>query len=376
VKKQEYGNKKPLICMMCSSLDGGWGRVLINLANPFKRMEFNVHFALDDTSGSFTKHLDPGIEVYPLKTSHPVSGIPYFSRYVLRNRPDIILTAGVKHTVLSLKVRWLTRVSSKIYPTIHNTYGEAFKELKTSKYRARLKKLQKYYPHCDQIVAVSEGVNEDFCSLTGIPAELVTTIYNPIYEEEMIQRSLDPIEHPWFQHGQPPVILGAGRLVKQKNFSLLIKAFDLLRSKTKCRLVIIGEGRERELLESEAHVSDHSNDIALIGFEDNPFPFLARSSVFVLSSSWEGFGNVLVEAMATGTPVVSTDCPNGPSEILMGGKYGRLVPMNDPKKLAEAIQDTLVNPLPSEVLKERASAFSIDSSAENYLRLFGLIKEN
>ena len=357
---------------MCSSLDGGWGRVQINLANIFMQMGINVNFAVDDISGTFTGHLDPEIGVYALKTTHPLSGIPYLSRYLLRYRPDIILTAGVKHTALSLNARRFSRVKSRIFPTLHNTYGEAFKTLKASKYRSRLKKLRKYYPDCDQIIAVSDGVKEDFCTLTGIPARKVTTIYNPIYEDEMLLRSMDPIGHPWFQPGQPPVILGAGRLVKQKNFSLLIKSFGLVRSRVPCRLLIIGEGSERENLESEARETGFPDDIALIGFEDNPFPFMKQSNLFVLSSSWEGFGNVLVEAMAMGTPVVSTDCPSGPREILMDGKYGPLVPVDDVAGLAKAIEDTLSAPLQPEVLKERAMNFSVRASAEEYLKLFGL----
>jgi len=367
---------KRLITIMCPSLDGGWGRVLINLANFLKQMDIDIHIMLDDISGSFTSHLVPGIEVYPLKTSHRIGGIPYFSYYARKHRPDVILTTIVRHTALALTVMRLTNIQTRIYPSIHNAYGIKFKELSVSKYRSRLRIIRKSYPQCDGIIAVSEGVKEDFCSLTGIPAGSVTTIYNPIYDDKLIEQSLDPVDHPWFQEGQPPVILGAGRLEKQKNFSLLIESFDLLRSRKECRLAIIGDGRERDFLESRVRDSDYSADISLMGYQANPFPLMKRASVFVLSSSWEGFGNVLIEAMATGTPVVSTDCPHGPREILMDGRYGPLVAMNAPADLAEAITKTLENPLSEEILRERASTFSIQSSAENYLKLFGLIRGN
>ena len=360
---------------MCPSLDGGWGRILVNLANAFQERDLDVHFLVDDDSGSFNKFLNPSIEIHPLKTTHTISGIPYFSRHMLQFRPDVILTTVVRHTALACRVKRLTGLPSKIFPTIHNTYSEKFRKLSARKFRSRIKKVRKYYPQCDKIVAVSEGVKEDFCALSRISPEIVKTIYNPVVDESVAERASIPIDDPWFQTGEPPVILSAGRLEKAKNFPLLIRSFELLRKRTRCRLIILGDGGEFDNLNSMARESGYSNDIALPGHVENPFAYMKQASLFALSSLWEGLPTVLIEAMAIGCPVVSTDCPSGPREILLNGKYGRVVPINDQEKLAKAMLETLENPLPSEILKKRASEFTVSKSVKNYFRLFGLIHE-
>jgi glycosyltransferase involved in cell wall biosynthesis len=203
----------------------------------------------------------------------------------------------------------------------------------------------------------------------------VITIHNPIIDENMIRKASSPVSHPWFQPDQPPVILGAGRLEKQKNFPLLISSFEIVRRKKTCRLMILGNGREFDDLQSTIAASRFSSDINLAGHCDNPYSFMRRSSLFVLSSSWEGLPTVLVEALGTGTPVVSTDCPSGPREILMNGKFGRLVPENSPESLARAMLESLEDPPSAEYLKQRAAAFDVHHSADKYLKLFGLAGE-
>lgn len=367
---------RPLITMMCPSLDGGWGRVLANLANSFDEMDFNIHFAVDRDSGSFAQSLNPDIGIFQLRTTHRISGIPGFSRYVLRYRPEVIMTVIPRHTALALRVRHLSKVPARIYPSIHNSYGEKFKDLSPAKFSSRLKSIKKYYPLADGIVAVSEGVKASFCSLTGISPQSVVTIYNPVVDENLTERASAPLDHRWFRPDQPPVIIGAGRLEKHKNFPLLIKSFEIARKGTECRLMILGDGGELENLRTLAERSPFSGDISLMGYQKNPYAFMKRASLFVLSSSWEGLPTVLIEAMATGTPVVSTDCPSGPREILMDGEYGSLVPLNSPAELGDAILRTLQDPLSPEILQKRASQFSVRSSVDKYLRFFGLTGEN
>jgi glycosyltransferase involved in cell wall biosynthesis len=181
--------------------------------------------------------------------------------------------------------------------------------------------------------------------------------------------------HPWLAPGQPPVILGAGRLTRQKDFPTLIRAFSLVAAQRDCRLMILGEGQERRALEGLAAELGLAYRFALPGFAADAVDYMAQAALFVLSSAWEGFGMVLVEAMAVGTPVVSTDCPSGPREILLDGELGRLVPVSDPWALARAMLETLDAPPNPERLRRRAADFTSERAAERYLRLMFPSKE-
>ena len=203
-----------------------------------------------------------------------------------------------------------------------------------------------------------------------IPAESIQTIYNPVVTADLLNQAQAPIEHPWFAAGEPPVILGVGRLHPQKDFATLIRAFAIVRQKRPARLLILGgEPAEKQKLEALIHELQLEQDAQLFGFTDNPYAFMARAAVFALSSRYEGFGNVLVEAMATGTPVVSTDCESGPAEILENGKYGILVPVSNPGALAEALLATLEKSLDLDILQKRAQEFTNEKIAAQYLHL-------
>jgi glycosyltransferase involved in cell wall biosynthesis len=182
------------------------------------------------------------------------------------------------------------------------------------------------------------------------------------------QKAEEPLTHPWFSSNQPPVILAVGRLVKQKDFDTLIRAFGLVRKERPARLMVLGEGREREKLLALIKNLGLEQDVTLHGFVENPFKYIKHAAVFVLSSLWEGFGNVIVEAMALGTPVVATECPSGPSEILEEGKWGRLVPPGDVDALAQSIIDTLDDSNPPAVAS-RAEEFSVEKAIDGYLRV-------
>jgi glycosyltransferase involved in cell wall biosynthesis len=168
------------------------------------------------------------------------------------------------------------------------------------------------------------------------------------------------------------VIVGAGRLQRQKDFPTLIRAFGLVRGEHPCRLIILGDGSGRSRLEGLAAELDLDADVDMPGFQANPYPFMARADLFVLSSAWEGSPNVLTEAMALGTPVVSTDCPSGPHELLDGGRFGPLVPVGDPQALARAMIETLEQPLPAHSLKSAVAEYNQDRSARRYLEAMGI----
>jgi len=236
--------------------------------------------------------------------------------------------------------------------------------------------VRRFYPWADALVAVSQGVAEDLANITRLPITDIRVIYNPVVMPDFHEKAKEPVDHPWFAQGQPPVLLGAGRLVKQKDFPTLIRAFALVRQRRPARLIILGEEDKRDpsikpQIEALVRELGLAGEVALPGFVDNPYAYMAKAAVFVLSSIYEGFGNVVAEAMAAGTAVVSTNCESGPMEILEGGKYGRLVPVGDVEALADAILATLYKPTDPEVLQRRVGAFSVERVVEQYMEVLG-----
>jgi len=226
------------------------------------------------------------------------------------------------------------------------------------------------------VIAISKGVAEDIAANTGLAPQRITTIYNPVFTSDLLEKASAPLDHPWFAREAPPVILGVGRLAARKDFPTLLKAFALVRSQRPVRLVILGEGRMRKKLTKLAQSLNIVSDIDMPGYVSNPLAWMSRASVFVLSSTAEGFATVLIEAMASGCRVVSTDCPSGPAEILENGEYGRLVPVGDYQALARAIVAALDSPHDPEKLKRRAADFSVEKVVDDYLKvLFRVIQE-
>jgi glycosyltransferase involved in cell wall biosynthesis len=226
--------------------------------------------------------------------------------------------------------------------------------------------MRRLYPRADAIVAVSEGVADDLARVARIPRSRITVIHNPIVTEELLAAARAPVEHPWFARGEPPVLLAAGRLTAQKDYPTLLRAFRAAREQRALRLVVLGEGEERGRLEALARELGVAPEVDFAGFVANPYAFMARASLFVLSSAWEGLPTVMVEAMACGAPVVSTDCPSGPGEILERGRYGRLVAVGDDRALAGAMLATLDDPPPPELLRRRAGEFGPEQAIERY----------
>jgi glycosyltransferase involved in cell wall biosynthesis len=232
--------------------------------------------------------------------------------------------------------------------------------------------MRRYYPKNDGFIAISKGVAQDIAKAIRVPAEKIWVVYNPVITPNLLSQAQVPVDHPWVAPGAPPLILGAGRLEPQKDFPTLIRAFAKVRKRRPCRLMILGEGKERTRLEALAAELNALEDLSLPGFLSNPHALMARAALFVLSSAWEGFGNVLVEALALGIPAVATDCESGPKEILQGGRYGRLIPVGDVDAMAEAIQETMDNPMPANVLRSAVKHYTAEACADEYLEVLGL----
>jgi glycosyltransferase involved in cell wall biosynthesis len=227
------------------------------------------------------------------------------------------------------------------------------------------------FPRFDLIIGVSNGVVEDTMKITKLPRERMVALPNPVITRELRAQGEEAVDHPWLNGDTVPVILSVGRLSPEKDLPMLLRAFDQVRRQRECRLIIVGEGPGRGELEALIGKLDMKECVYLAGFTENPFAYMKRAALLAFTSVAEGSGNVLIEALALGTPVVSTDCPYGPAETLAGGKYGALVPVGDDEAFARAMIETLDNPLPAAQLEEAAANYTVENSTRRYLEALG-----
>lgn len=363
---------KRLAVLLADLAKGGIGKMRVHLANEFARRGVSVDLLVARTDSPYLAAVQGDVRVVDVGTSHAVFAVPRLAIYLRRERPDVVLTQRIRVNVAALRARRLAMLAVPVWTTLNTNQSAQLASLRPAKARRHLALLRRWYPRNDGLIAISNGVAEDAARLIDVPRGRIETIYNPTVMPDLAARAAASLDHPWFAPGQPPVVLGAGRLDPQKDFATLIDAFGRVRAQLPCRLVILGEGRLRGELEAQVRDLGLVADVQLPGFVDNPYAWMSRAALFAFSSRWEGFGNALAEALACGTPVVSTDCPDGPREILEGGRVGRLVPVGDAAALAEAVVATLASPPPAEVLKAAAGRFTLAASAARYLEVMGL----
>jgi glycosyltransferase involved in cell wall biosynthesis len=291
-------------------------------------------------------------------------------QYLQQEHPAVLISGKTSSNLAALWARRLAGAASRLIVCEHtNLSQEVNDRVKKGHWHWRLvpRVVGRMYPWADAIVAVSDGVADDLSYRAAIPRERVVTIYNPTITPAVLQQAQQPLAHPWFRAGAPPVVLGGGRLVAQKDFVTLLKAFARVRAVRDVRLVILGEGNKRAELETVARKLGVAAEVEMPGYVDNPFPYMVRAAAFALSSTHEGLPGVLIQALACGCPVVSTDCPSGPREILQDGRYGRLVAVGDDAALAQALLLTLDESPDRDKLRTRAAQFSAKRAADRYL---------
>lgn len=346
---------------------GGITPVIRNLSKGLARQGFEINLLIraQEHNAQDINFCEGNINVIPIESRHRRAANQLLLKHVRSRRPDAFLSAG--HS-FNRSAAWLKSAApeQRVIVSIHNNLSSSTAD--TNILRALLKRRQvrKTYPRADAIICVSHGVREDLISYGNIPFEKTHVIHNPIVDEMCELDSAPADSHPWLSPTQPPIILGVGRLEKQKSFDILIKAFSIVRKSQDCRLIILGEGSLRRELEALIYSLGLDSQISMPGFSQNPRHYMRHAALVALSSDFEGFGNILVESLAVGTPVISTDCPSGPREILDDGRYGFLVPVRDPAALAAGILDTLKNPLAKDSLKQGAERFTIGRIAKNY----------
>ncbi len=298
-----------------------------------------------------------------------LAALPGLSRYLRRERPDALVSAMEWNNLVAIWAHQLAGVDTALVVCEHTTLSERIRDSKRPHIRRLPGLVSRFYPHADAVAAVSDGAAADLARTVGLARERVATLYNPVDLERVRELSRAPLDDPWLAPGQPPLVLAVGRLKSEKDYPTLLRAFARARARRPLRLLVLGEGGDRAELERLVRQLELDEAVRLPGFARNPYAYMARAGVLVLSSSWEGLGNVLTEALACGCPVVSTDCPNGPREILEGGRYGTLVPVGDDAALADAILETLAAPPAPERMRAGAERFSIERCVEAYLRV-------
>lgn len=347
---------------------GGAERAMATLANGFADRGLKVDLVLVRAEGPYLSEVSPGVRIVDLQSNRVLTSLPGLVRYLRRERPQAMLSALNHANVIAVVARMLAGVPVRLVVSERNNVSLSGSSSKNLRSRVVLHMMRWAYRKTDGVTAVSGGVADDLANAINLPRDRISVIFNPVVTPELIEKSRMPLKHPWLGEGKPPVILGVGRLTPQKDFVTLIRAFAQVRTVRNCRLVILGEGELRAELEQLVASLGVQDNVQLPGFADNPFAWMSRVRLFVLSSRWEGLPNVLIQAMACGTAVVSTDCPSGPDEILEGGKWGKLVPVGDVEALAEALSENLqvldvVNSI------ERAMFFNVENAINAYLRL-------
>jgi glycosyltransferase involved in cell wall biosynthesis len=360
-------SKERLAILLPGLYDGGAERTLLNLAEGFVAKGFPVDLVLSRAEGPYMAQVPDSVRVVDLKAARVLMCLPALIHYLRSERPVALLSA-LYANIVAVWARRIAGVPQRVVLSEQNNLTSVCKGEKSLRWKLYPELAKWFYPWADGIIAVSKGVADDLALATKLPPDQIQVIYNPIVTPDLLKRSESLLEHPWFRTGEPPVVLGVGRLTAQKAFSVLIEAFALVRKSQRARLLILGEGEDRPMLEALTRQLGLQQDVDLPGFVSNPYPYMAHASLFVLSSRWEGLPTVLVEAMSLRTPVISTDCPSGPREILKSGQYGQLLPMDDPDAMALAIQNSLANGS-TRPLEESWKPFELDFVTDQYLSM-------
>ncbi len=360
-------SKERLAILLPGLYDGGAERTLLNLAEGMAARGFAVDLVLSRAEGPYMAEIQNSVRVIDLKAPRVLLCLPALVKYLRSERP-VALLSTLYANIPAVWARRITGIPQRVVLNEQNTLSSVSGGENDVRWKLYPELAKWFYPWADAVTAVSRGVADDLALAARLPPSLIKVIYNPIVTVELQKKSSSVLEHPWFKPGEPPVVLGVGRLTGQKAFSVLIEAFARVRKSQPARLVILGEGEERPMLEALIRQLGVEQDVDLPGFVSNPYTYMAHAALFVLSSRWEGLPTVLVEAMSLRTPVIATDCPSGPREILRDGQYGQLVAVDDPNALALAIQNSLANrgvcPL-----EESWKAFGLDFVTDQYLSL-------
>ena len=361
-----------LAIFLATSGHSGVDRIMTNFIQELSRRGLPVDLLRVRNHGPYLPNDLPNVRVISLPVSHVNSALPYLIRYLKKERPAAILTDKDRVNRISIAARLLAGTSTRVAVRIGTTVSRNLERRSWLHRKMQYASIRHLYPRASCVIVPSFGVAQDLSQISGLPSSHIKVLPNPIVSDEIQKLSNTSVEDPWLKENSLPIIIGVGELCARKDFATLIRAFSLLLPKKPSRLLILGEGRQRHKLEALIKELGLVDKVRLPGFVKNPFPYIKRASVLVLSSTCEGLGVVLVEALALETPAVSTDCPSGPREILQDGKVGPLVPVGDENAMAQAILRVLESPPDPKLLKQAALPYSVKEATDQYLKVLGI----
>jgi len=352
----------------------GQSKVMSDIAGGLAQKGYKVTFFYTKLDNDiFIKRYKDLVEFKKINSAGRFKSVLELRKIIKKNEFDVFFTAGNDNNCSVVLARYNLKINTKFIITEHNALSQVIANSKKPFIGVLRIFVKLLYKHSDVLVSVSNGIKNELDQEIKVNHKKSIVIYNPVVDDYLKALSLEQVEHEWL-NSDKKVFLGVGRLSIQKNFELLIKAFKLISDKDTYRLIILGDGDDREGLQRLIRELDLMDKVELYGRTDNPYAFMRNANCFVLSSKFEGLPTVLIEALACNLPIVSTNCPHGASEILEDGKWGRLVPVNDEKALALAMEATINEPKKN--LEKRANAFTYDKSIQEYEALLNNLSES
>jgi glycosyltransferase involved in cell wall biosynthesis len=348
---------------------------MVIVANGLIASGVRVSLVLAEATGPYLDLVDPRVRVVNLGARSTLHAVWRLASHLREVRPKALLSAMSHANVVAALAGRMSRSKTRLVLSERVHLASLFAEYRGLRMRVTHALMRLTYPWADKVVTVSHGVAEDLALHVPVAPERIVVIYNPVIDEHLRRQAQADPAHAWLREGDVPVVLAAGRLIAQKDFATLIRAFASLRRQRRARLLILGEGELRASLLALANELGIAEDVALPGFDSNPFSAMRTARVFVLSSRYEGLPGVLIQAMACGARVVSTDCPSGPREVLEDGRWGALAPVGDVAALSAAIAAALDDPNPPDV-RARAAAFTAEHAIECYAQVLGVSRRS
>jgi len=367
------GTARPLLSFFIPSLTaGGAEQVTVTIVNGLVDRGYDVELLLSRVEGDLLARLDDRVTVVDLPPDRTsvlgvVAHLPALAAYLRRREPDALFTHLAHVSVVSLAVDRVLGGDTAVVPTHHKAFDAAPDP--TAKDRIVRRLVPRSYPAAEQVIAVSGGVADSLAERTTLDRDDISVLYNPVDVAAVRARAAEPVDHDWIEDDDTEVVLFVGRIEPQKDLETWLRAFASVRDRRPgVRAVIAGEGSQREALSAVAADLGLSDVVSMPGYVENPYRYMKQADVFLLSSRYEGLPTVLIEALACGCPVVATDCPSGPREILEDGALGRLVPVGDASGLADAVVDSLDASADPDRLRARADEFSPAAVLDEYER--------
>lgn len=362
-------NKK--LCFFLPNLGvGGLTKVSLTLLDELANRGYNIDLIMTsrEQPEQLLALIPKGINLIKLSSSRTITSLIPLARYLKDTQATVLMSGGPSSNCVALLAKVISRSNIKTIIAEHSIPSVDVKE--SGKYNAHVLPIlmKKLYPHAYHIVAVSNAVAKDLSEFLNNSINNIKVIYNPVISPHLIEKSNEPVTHPWLIDKTTPVVVFVGRLVSLKNIPLIIESISLVNNSIDCKLLLLGEGPEEPLIEKHIEKLGLKDKISLIGYTANPYPYMKAADLLILASKWEGLPTVLIESMACGTPVVTTKNLDGAVEILNKWEFGLAVDENK-KSLAQGVLDIISKKTNFLNINNNATAFSIESSVKEYISL-------